>query len=122
MKQRAPYKCEVFDYEDAEVYGTIFAVQSLAGAALRFVGWDETGTVAWDTDNPTSIPATVVVTDAAERTYAATVGPLPACTTPRPREKVYSWEVQRTNVGQRAVLVWGFLTVTPSPPVECHER
>jgi len=108
MKQRAPYRLEVFDVEDAEVYGTISAVDTLAGALLRFVGWDSSGTVAWDTNDPTDVHGTVTVTDATLKTYAATVAPLPA--------GVYTWEVQRTNAGQAAVLVWGYLTVTASPP------
>jgi len=108
MKQRAPYRLEVFDAEDAEVYGTISAVDTLAGALLRFVGWNVAGDVVWDTEDPTTVHGTVTVTDATLKTYAATVAPLPA--------GVYTWEVQRTNTGQKAVLVWGYLTVTPSPP------
>jgi len=115
MRQRAPYRDEVFDSESFEFFGTIYAVDTLAGASLRFVGWNEAGEVAWDTDAPTSVPATVTITDAAARTYAAVAGPVPAdeSTTP-PTNKVYSWQVQRTAGGEPATLVWGFITVTPS--------
>lgn len=117
MKQRAPYYLEVFDDEDASPYGTLNNVDSLVGAALQFIGWDENGTVVWDTDHPTSVPASISITSQTAKTYAAAVGPLPADTsTSPPANKVYTWKVRRTNPGQRAVLVWGFLTVTPSPP------
>lgn len=117
MKQRAPYRLEVFDNEDWEPYGPLNNVDTLVGATLRFVGWDPDGEVVWDTDAPTDIPATVTVTSLAEKTYAATAGPLPANTsTSPPSNKVYTWAVQRTNPGQGATLVWGYVTVTPSPP------
>lgn len=117
MRQRAPYRLEVFDNEDFSVYGTISAVNTLGGAVLRFVGWDAAGNVIWDTAAQTSIPATVEITNAAAKQYSAAVGALPADTSTTPAgNKLYSWEVQRTNSGQRAVLVWGFVTVTPSPP------
>lgn len=114
MRQRAPYRDEVFDFENFEFYGTIYALDSLAGVSLRFVGFDSEGAVVWDTDAPTSVPATVVVTDAAARSYAAVAGPVPATAQNPPVNKVYSWQVQRTNSGQPATLVWGFITVTPT--------
>lgn len=117
MRQRAPYRDEVFDCEDFAIYGSISAVDTLAGASLRFVGWDAAGNVVWDTDDQTDIPALVSITDASAKRYSAAVGALPADTSTTPAgNKVYSWEVQRTNSGQGAALVWGFVTVTPSPP------
>lgn len=117
MKQRAPYRDEVFDNEVYSFYGTISAVDTLSGATLRFVGWDANGAVVWDTAAPTSIPAAVQVTDAGGKKYSVQVGPLPADqTTSPPTNKVYSWAVQRTNAGQGAALVWGFVTVTPTNP------
>lgn len=116
MKARAPYRLECFDYESpVEVYGVVPAVDTLAGAALRFVGWDAAGAVVWDSAAGT---ATATVTDGPGKAYAATCGPLAAgpITDGTVAPAVYRWEVQRTDAGRRAVLVWGYLTVTGSPP------
>lgn len=118
MKARAPYRCEAFDCEPAEMYGSISAVDTLAGAVLRFIGWDCTGAVAWDTANQTPVNATVVVTDPEACAYAAVVAPLPAIYTPRPAKKEYKWEVRRVDDLGQPVLVWGYLTVTPTPSDE----
>lgn len=114
MKGRAPYQLDAFDFETVEAYGTIRGVDTLAGATLQFIGWNDEGAVVWDTDAPTGVAAVVVVTDGPGRTYAAVVGPIPAVVNPAPANKTYSWQVRRTNAGQEATLVWGFITVTPS--------
>lgn len=114
MKGRAPYQLDVFDFETWEAWGYLRDVDTLVGAQLQFIGWDESGEVVFDTDNPTGVAAVVVVTDYTQKLYAAVAGPLPAVVTPTPANKTYSWQVRRTNAGQEATLVWGFTTVTPS--------
>jgi hypothetical protein len=107
MKQRAPARCEVFDCESFQPYGTIQSVDTLSGIVLQFIGWDAAGLVAWDsTTSPVPRAAAAEVTDAVACTYSAIVAPLAA--------GVYTWEVRAA--GGDPVYVWGFVTVTGSPP------
>jgi hypothetical protein len=105
VKARAAFRLEAFDYEDIEIFGTIGTVATLAGANLQFIGWDSDGHVAWDSELGSG-SATVTVTDATARTYAATTSPKSA--------DVYRWQIRITNDGQRTVPVWGYLTITAS--------
>jgi hypothetical protein len=108
MKARSPYRLECFEAEDVLIYGTLAGTESLVGATFRFVGWDSTGEVVWDSADGTG-DAEVSITDASARTYEATV--------PADFDAgVYSWEIRRTDSGSRWVHVWGFLTITGEPP------
>lgn len=108
MKARAPYKLECFESEDVLIYGTLAGSESLAGATMRFVGWDADGAIVWDSADGTG-DAEVEITDASARTYEATV--------PADFDAgVYTWEIRRTDSGSRWVHVWGLLTITGEPP------
>ena len=108
MKARAPHRIECFTGEDVLIYGTLAGTESLVGATLRFVGWNESGVVVWDSADGTG-DATAEITDESDRTYEATVPADFAA-------GVYSWEVIRPDTGKRWVHVWGFLTITGEPP------
>jgi hypothetical protein len=107
MKARAPYLLEAFEGEDVTLYGTMPGTGSLTGD-FEFVGWesdDEDAAEAWNFTTPPGIE----ITDAAARTYEATVD------TTGFAAGTYPFEVRQTT-SPKTVWVWGNLTITAQPP------